>query len=175
MGEEGRKERSVCDRASTMIVFLQGQDEYGLYGQICNGYLAEPMAFYGAGDLILKIDTICDWIGTPHRSAEPRMMNLDMWQQFQKRQEHHPEVCANCLQRNLNVDTGAEAALAIETVVVCVEFRQHASLQGRVIGKLTNDQSVSFRSALELMRMFEEIRFCWKSSDAEQQQEWAGN
>lgn len=157
MEAEVQNGKVLYNRASTMIIFLQGQDEHGVYGQIGNGYLAERVAFHGTGDLILKLDKICDWIGSPHRVADPRMMNIKMMREFQQHQEEHPEVSQNNLYVNMNLDAYMESVSAVEVLVVCVEFRQNASMQGWVTGKLTNDQSVSFRSALELMRMFDEI------------------
>ena len=86
MEAEKQNRKILYNRASTMLIFLQGQDEHGVYGQIGNGYLVERVAFHGAGDLVLKLDQICDWIGSPHRVADPRMMNAKMMQDFQKRQ-----------------------------------------------------------------------------------------
>lgn len=158
MGEEMQNGKLLYSRASTMLVFLQGQDEHGVYGHIRNGYLAECVEFHGAGDLVLKIDKICDWIGSPRRAADPRMMNAKMRQQFQAHEDEHPEVSGNNIFLNMNLDAYMGTVSAEETLVVCVEFRQNASLQGWVTGPLTDDQSVSFRSGLELMRMFDEIR-----------------
>ena len=141
-----------------MLVFLQGQDEHGLYGLIGNGYLAEKIPFHGVGDLLLKLDRICDWIGTPHRVVDPRIFDNKMMQDLEEQQAQHPEVSKKNLYVNMNMDAYVEAVQAKEIIVVCIEFRQNASLQGRVTGKITGEQGVSFRSALELMRMLSMIK-----------------
>lgn len=49
------------------------------------------------------------------------------------------------------------AVQAKESLIVKIEHRQNASIQGIVTGRLTSKNYVAFRSALELMRMIREI------------------
>ncbi|HBE84788.1 MAG TPA: tungsten formylmethanofuran dehydrogenase, partial [Lachnoclostridium sp.] len=51
----------------------------------------------------------------------------------------------------------SQASRAKNTLLIKIEFRQNASMQGRVIGKITSQKYICFRSALELMRMIKEI------------------
>lgn len=72
---------------------------------------------------------------------------------------------SNAPERNTKTDGGADGggsdykriADAKELLVICVKYRQNASLQGRVRGKLTKGAAVYFRSALELMRMINTV------------------
>lgn len=52
------EELIVSDRASTMMVCIQGTKEGEPYGEICNCYLREPVPYNGAGDMILKLDEL---------------------------------------------------------------------------------------------------------------------
>lgn len=61
-------EKVSFHRTGTMLVFLQGEDACGLYGSIVNGFLKEPVRFHGLGDLILRLDEICDWINCPRKN-----------------------------------------------------------------------------------------------------------
>ena len=145
-------------RTGTMLVFLQGQDACGLYGSIINGFLREPVKFHGLGELILRLDEICDWINCPRRVSEPRFFNEWMKKEFLESQNSHPEAeRENCLPE-MDLNACIRAFSAREVVMVYVGYRQNASLQGFVRGRVTEEQYVSFRSALELMRMFSMIQ-----------------
>ena len=154
MGMVDGEERTTYSRTSTMAVFLQGKDESGLYGSIVNGYLREAVAFHGVGDLILKLDQICDWLGTPQRVAEPRMLNEKLQKQYLRQAEDYPTVSRDHAPAGMDMDSYFENLRAKEVVAVHIEYRQNASLQGRVRGRLTEEKFVAFRSALELMQMF---------------------
>ena len=49
------EELIVSDRASTMLVCIQGTREGEPWGEIYNCYLREPVLFNGAGDMVLKL------------------------------------------------------------------------------------------------------------------------
>lgn len=57
------EELIVSDRASTMLVCIQGTREGEPCGEIYNCYLREPVLFNGAGDMVLKLDEMCNWGG----------------------------------------------------------------------------------------------------------------
>lgn len=72
------------------------------------------------------------------------------------------ESCSNSPEQNKKADSMGRidyerVANAKELLVIDVKYRQNASLQGRVRGKLTKGLTVHFRSALELMRMINMI------------------
>ncbi|HCD45325.1 MAG TPA: hypothetical protein DEQ64_16660 [Lachnoclostridium sp.] len=72
-----------------------------------------------------------------------------------KRKDNVPVQAKVQLQDSMALSS--RAITAKETLIVKIEHRQNASIQGRVIGKLTKKQYVNFRSALELMRMLNEV------------------
>jgi hypothetical protein len=146
------------DRISTMLICFHEEKDGNLYGEILNCYIDEPVGFFGVGDLILKLDEICDWVGTPQPTTNPRFLNKKMLEgyAFRTKEKNILPVKAK-IQLQDSKKLSSRAHLAKETLLVKIEYRQNASIQGRVIGKLTKKKYVNFRSALELMRMLEEI------------------
>ncbi|NDO32900.1 hypothetical protein FMM82_35745, partial [[Clostridium] clostridioforme] len=57
------EELVVSDRSSTMLVCVQGTEEGELCGEIYSCYLKDPIWFRGVGDLVLKLDEMCNWVG----------------------------------------------------------------------------------------------------------------
>ncbi|WP_312442821.1 hypothetical protein [Lacrimispora sp.] len=147
-----------ADRVSTMLICFNGRNGENLYGEILNCYIDGPVSFSNVGELILKLDEICDWVGTPQPSADPRFLNKKMSEEYAyrtKRKNNIPVKAKVQLQDSMALSS--RAITAKETLIVKIEHRQNASIQGRVIGKLTKKQYVNFRSALELMRMLNEV------------------
>ncbi|MGL6221605.1 MAG: hypothetical protein ACRC36_26510 [Lacrimispora sphenoides] len=149
---------TVTDRISTMLICFQGKEGEDFYGEILNCYIEKPVCFFGIGDMILKLDEICDWIGSPQPTTEPRFLNKKMAEQYALRNRRNniiPEKASIQLQNSMVLYS--QASRAKNTLLIKIEFRQNATMQGRVIGKLTSKKYISFRSALELMRMIKEI------------------
>ena len=141
------------DRASVMLVCINGCHEDMPYGNIVSYYLAEPVYFKGTSQLILGIDQICETVGAPMRTVEPRFLSA-------MRENQYRELSK--IQKPINSRDAAEciapyASKAKEIVIIQVLFRQNASMQGRIHCTYTGRTFMSFRSALELMRMLEEI------------------
>lgn len=148
----------ATDRVSTMLVCFHGKKEGDLYGEVLNSYIDRPVWFSGVGDLILKLDEICDWIGTPHPSTEPRFLTKKMSEEYAYRNKRTNTIPVKAkIQLQDSKTLSSRAILAKETLIIKIEHRQNASMQGRVIGKLTSKEYVGFRSALELMRMIKEV------------------
>ena len=146
------KDLDKFDRAAIVLLCIHGVSAHGVYGEIYNHNFKENIPFNGIGDMVLKIDQICNWLNTPRATTEPRFFSREMEKQY--RESYSPE-------ENVNADSevsGGEidyerVANAKELLVIWVKYRQNASLQGSVRGKLTKGITVHFRSALELMRM----------------------
>jgi len=146
------------DRISTMLICFHEEKDGNLCGEILNCYIDGAVRFFGVGDLILKLDEICDWVGTPQPTTNPRFLNKKMSEKYANRTREKNILPVKAkIQLQDSKTLGSRAHLAKETLIVKIEFRQNASIQGRVIGKLTKKKYVNFRSALELMRMLEEI------------------
>lgn len=156
------------DRISTMLICFHEEKDGNLYGEILNCYIDEPVWFSGVGDLILKLDEICNWIGTPQPTTNPRFLNRIMAEEYIYRTQGRNRLPVKAkIQLQDSKTLGSRAHLAKETLIVKIEFRQNASMQGRVIGRLTKKKYVNFRSALELMRMLEEMTAKTKNNSYE--------
>ncbi len=89
--------------------------------------------------MILKLDEICDWIGSPQPTTEPRFLNKKMAEQYAlrtRRNNRIPEKASIQLQNSMVLYS--QASRAKNTLLIKIEFRQNATMQGRVIGKLTS-------------------------------------
>lgn len=152
------EELIVSDRASTMMVCIQGTKEGEPYGEICNCYLREPVPYNGAGDMILKLDEMCNWEGAPHPTTDYRFLNREMEKQYREASAHHPQASKDNLVYSIDHIPFQHALKAREVLVVYIKYRQNSSMQGSVRGRVTKGEVVSFRSALELMRMVRMIQ-----------------
>ena len=86
------EELIVSDRASTMLVCIQGTREGEPCGEIYNCYLREPVLFNGAGDMVLKLDEMCNWVGMPHATTDPRFLNMETERRYREAGSHHPQA-----------------------------------------------------------------------------------
>lgn len=139
------------DRETIILLCIHGVSDQGVYGDIYNHNFKENIPFNGIGDMALKIDLICSWLNTPQVTTEPRFLSREMGKRYRESYSNSPE-------QNRQADNKGqidyERVINVkELLVICVKYRQNASLQGSVRGKLTKGITVHFRSALELMRM----------------------
>ena len=119
------EDMAVSGWFSIMLICVQGKGRDGVYGHICSYYLEDPVPFDGTGDMVLKMDGICDWLGAPQMLDRGSLMPFP------------------------------EAQKAKEVLIAIVKYRQNSTLQGSIRGRLTKSVDVNFRSALELMRMMQ--------------------
>ena len=152
------EELVVSDRSSTMLVCIQGTEEGEVYGEIYSCYLKEPIWFSGVGDMVLKLDEMCNWVGAPQSTTDYRFLNREMERQYREDSAHHPQVSRDNLVYSIDRIPFQHALKAREVLVVYIKYRQNSSLQGSVRGRITKGEVVSFRSALELMRMVRMIQ-----------------
>lgn len=146
-------ERIASERVNSMLVCVQGLDEDRISGVILSSHLVEPVPFCGVGELVLRIDEICDWLGTPCAAQPPRFLNWGMRRDYEVACQKRPVMVKESLMSRRDAALFPGTARAKDVLSVCVEFRRHATMQGRVRGKLTRGKDVAFRSGLELMRM----------------------
>ena len=128
------EELIVSDRASTMLVCIQGTREGEPCGEIYN------------------------WVGAPHPTTDNRFLNREMERQYREDSARHPQVSRDNLVYSIDRIPFQHALKAREVLVVYIKYRQNSSLQGSVRGRITKGEVVSFRSALELMRMVRMIQ-----------------
>lgn len=141
--------------SSMMLICIQGKTEDRIRGEICSYHLKKTIPFSDIGDMVLKIDEICDWLGTPQRTTNPRFMNSEMEQRYLDASREHSEVVEDKGIGRYGVTPFPQALKSRAVLVVIVRYRQNSSIQGTIKGRLTGDKEVSFRSALELMRMMQ--------------------
>ena len=151
------EELLVSGRVSTMMVCIHDIREGGPQGEIYNCYLRDPVLFEGAGDMVLKLDQICDWIGSPKRTAYPRFLSEEMEARYRAAEQDAPEIEERSMIYGLDRIPFQPALRAREVLIVYVKYRQNASIQGSVRGRLTRGKVINFRSGLELMRMMEMV------------------
>lgn len=145
------KELKRFDKTAIVLLCIHGVSERGTYGEIYSHNFKENIPFHGIGDMVLKIDQICNWLNSPQATTEPRFFSKEMEKQYQ-------DSCLDSPEQNETIDARKQIAYervihAKDVLVIWVKYRQNASLQGSVRGKLTKGTTVHFRSALELMRM----------------------
>lgn len=150
--------RRITDCIRAALICIDGEKEGEIHGKIQNCYLKSPISYYNLGDLILKLDEMCNWLKTPHYAMEPRFFNKETKERYWKRVEQKKNEQVKGKFECLNTSqTFSKEVKTQKTLLVKIEFRQNASLQGYVMCKSMKGQSIKFRSALELMRMIKEM------------------
>lgn len=143
------------DRTSVMLVCINGHRYGQPYGDIVNCHLKKLICFHGIHDLILSIDEVCEQLGSPMRSTEPRFLTEEGAESYQKLSRHSKKKSQldpkKTAERIIPFVTNAGAVIVVE-----VMYRQHSSMQGRIHCSCTGPKYVAFRSALELLRMLME-------------------
>ena len=159
MEESGYYALANTDRMSVFLICIKNK-QGELSGNIVNFYLKEPVEFTGILDLGLKIDTLCARLHRPMATTEPRFLDAHMKEAYEKREldrEHIPlKYCTKIQNMNRFMAIGTTA---YETLVIEIHQRQFSSMQGRIKGKCIEGNYISFRSALELMRMLREYEY----------------
>ncbi len=144
------------DRTSVMLVCINGHRGGQPYGDIVNCHLSKLICFNGVHELILAIDEVCERVGAPNRSTEPRFLDRSRAEQYhelsQKKNQTNTLEKRKAAERIIPFVVNAGAVIVVE-----VMYRQHASMQGRIHCSYAGTNYVAFRSALELMRMLVEI------------------
>lgn len=119
----------TTEKVYSMLVYIYGRNGSEPYGEIVSYYLNGPEVFQNTGELILKMEDICN--------------RLD-----------NSEGDINILLDHGRQSSGSRAARGKALLAVDVRHRYHSSLQGKVRGSLTDWKYVGFRSGMELMRIF---------------------
>ena len=133
------KDLGNFNREAILLLCIHGVSVHGVYGDIYNHHFKENIPFDGIGDMVLKIDQMCNWLNIPRATTEQRFLSREM-------EKSDSEISRGGIDYE-------RVANAKELLVIWVKYRQNASLQGSVRGTLTKGITVHFRSALELMRM----------------------
>lgn len=150
-------ELKVSGRTGSMLVCIQGKRDERIFGEIYSSGLSAPVPFMDVGDLVLKMDEICGWLGVPAGTTAPRFMNREMGRKYRRATAQRPEINRDRLLGRSGQIPSEQLLKAREVLSISVRYRQDFSMQGSVRGKLTEGKTVNFRSGLELMRMMRMI------------------
>lgn len=147
------KEWQIREREARcgMLVYIYGKSGPDLYGEIENFYLKNTEPFQNTGELILKLDKICGNVAAMReweRILED-MSYMGIGREYGARVEFG---------RTGRISSSSEilkerVRRAREIVMIDIEHRNHASLQGKLRGKITSWRFACFHSELELMKM----------------------
>lgn len=92
-------------------------------------------------------------------TTEPRFLNSKNEKKYWEDRSEHPAADRNNLVFSVDKVPFWHTLNAREVLVVYVKYRQNSSMQGSIKGRMTGGAIVSFRSAMELMRMVRMIQF----------------
>lgn len=129
--------RSEADRencAGSLFVYILGKNERGLYGMAVGEGMEQPAEFAGTDRLVLLIAGMC---GDAAFS--------------------YPALLGGGLLAEMGKGGYALRYRAKELLQVTVTGRRNDDVQGRVKGMFTGGKYVYFRSALELLRVLDEL------------------
>ena len=108
-----------------------GHKEGEPWGEIYNCYLREPVLFNGAGDMVLKLDEMCNWVGAPYPTTDYRFLNREMERQYREDSAHHPQVSRDNLVYSIDRIPFQHALKAREVLVVYIKYRQKFQSAGK--------------------------------------------
>ena len=89
-------EMAGTDWACMMLACINGHENNEPYGVIANYHLSHPVSFRGIHGLILALDEVCEMVGAPMATTEPRFLQKEREQQYRalrgKRQKSSGKV-----------------------------------------------------------------------------------
>ena len=133
--------------AATLFICVDKWNADTASGKVWSFCYQKPVPFRGLGNLLLTLDQMLDAMGTPNRWFEPRTVA--------QARNCLPEA-APCGMVYHKPTAFRKARGRIGTAAIRVYARQNASMQGtlRLCGE--KQESVQFRSALELLHLLQE-------------------
>lgn len=75
-------EMAGTDRACMMLVCINGHENNVPYGIIVNYHLPRPVNFKGIHGMVLALDEVCEMVGAPMATTEPRFLQKEREQQY---------------------------------------------------------------------------------------------
>lgn len=127
-----------------IILCVDRNREQGIEGRLYHGYSEEQISFSGYEEFLKKTESFFDELGFPSRGTGDR--NIEGHTHHFRKKEGMTKIMKDEELLRRHGEMG--------TFVIRVQQRQHSSWQGRVTW-LDKDQTVMFRSALELMKIID--------------------
>lgn len=140
MAEAGRYMRTP----NGMVLCVGHRDGGTIEGCLYHGYSREGIPFRGYEDILKIAENFFNELGFPHRGTGDRDI----------RGRTHNSRKKEGMTRVMSEEELLEQHGDMGTFVIRVQHRQHSSWQGRVAW-LDKDQTVSFRSVLELIKIID--------------------
>ena len=140
---------NLIDHRATVLVHIQSYEDSVPKGAFITLPLQEKYEFRGLDQLLLILEDLMDAAAGPETGGEHRYLY----------QDRAPYVFLEPGLSWMEKEPGLPPALprGRAAFTIQVSYRQHASMQGRLSYRTGQEyQTVSFRSALELMRMLHE-------------------
>lgn len=133
----------IPDAMKTSTIHVYGYENKNLQGTFYNLYYGEEKRFDNLMQLMLLMEEMMDDLKYPKATMESRLV-------YKKREFSH-----SALAKELLPDQYSKMAV-LETFHIRVMFRENASWQGTASWK-KGKQQCSFRSALELIKMLDNV------------------
>ena len=127
----------------------------GLSGVLYNQYQLEPSHFEDVSQMIMKMEAFYDEIRFPFSTRRPRSLLPDKIKKVKNilnQNDHKKEERVKVMKDGEFLQKHGD----LGTFIVRVQNRQNSSWQGRVTW-VEKNETVSFRSALELLKLMEEV------------------
>lgn len=129
---------------SGIVLCVDRNGENGIEGRLYHGYEREAIPFGGYEEFIRKAENFMDALGFPHRGTGER--DIDGNTHHFRKKEGMTKIMRDEELLKQHGDMG--------TFVIRIQQRQHSSWQGKVTW-VDKEQSVYFRSALELLKIID--------------------
>lgn len=127
-----------------IVLCADANDNGILTGRLYHGYSKEAIPFRGYEGMLKTAEALFDALGFPHKGTSDRSLHGQT--HSHKKKEGMTKVMRDDELLGQHGDMG--------TFVIRVQHRQHSSWQGMVT-YLDRDQTVYFRSALELIKIID--------------------
>ena len=165
---------------TAMLIRIFGKKDQEPYGDIIHYHLKKPVPYQGAAELVLRIDAISRSLDLPASGSTFRSVRRprdetgnvlpgEYWQEEASggepgdaRDMSGPQQEESAMEGISEAAPGCSGITASpppkvrDTIYLQVFGRQHTSIQGRIWGRATRKQYVSFHSALELIYLLSE-------------------
>lgn len=132
--------------SNSLVLCVDKEEQQGISGRIYHAYSAEAIMFGSFEQVIHVAEELFNDLGYPQMTTNDRDFSGISYS-YRKKKE---------MVRVMEDRTLLEQRGDLGTFTIRVQHRQHSSWQGKVTW-LENDETVCFRSALELIKMIDSV------------------
>lgn len=132
--------------ANSIILAVDGKDLRGIIGRVYHAYSEEAIPIVSFEEVIHIAEKLFNDLGYPQMTTNDREFDGRSYS-YRKKEE---------MVRVMDDKTLLEQQGDLGTFIIRVQHRQHSSWQGKVTW-IEENETVNFRSALELMKMIDHV------------------